>query len=252
MADPEKDHASSDTGKPATSPNGRPMKKNRTEDESESADEMALDTVTKNLFGANASSSAVDVDDVISIDDDGPNNDGTDDLAEDTEATKEVNETKPGTATLKNDKQNKNNNKNDNKNPTPKMDLVAAKNIVTTPTERPNDLQKKDFTFDFQASGTYQPGEFHQDYYEWIHWQGTQQDYYDWISHQKSDKQCVKLLILQLFNTAWDMWEDWVGINRQMVDFTIEEPSILFRFNPFLGILNFCVLRPRNLLAWSS
>ena len=54
----------------------------------------------------------------------------------------------------------------------------------------------------------------YQDYNERLHWKGTRQDFYEWITCQSTDKQSVLCLIAQSFNTSWDMWESWVGINR--------------------------------------
>ena len=50
---------------------------------------------------------------------------------------------------------------------------------------------------------------------ERIHWQSTQQDYFAWVSCQSIGKQQVKHLVLRQFNTSWDMWEEWIGINPQ-------------------------------------
>ena len=48
---------------------------------------------------------------------------------------------------------------------------------------------------------------------ERTHWQGTQQDYHDWVACQSVDKQRAQCLLHQLFNTSWDMWAFWIGIN---------------------------------------
>ena len=39
------------------------------------------------------------------------------------------------------------------------------------------------------------------------HWKGVQHSYYLWLGRQNTGKQWVKLLIIQLFNVSWDMWE---------------------------------------------
>jgi hypothetical protein len=52
-----------------------------------------------------------------------------------------------------------------------------------------------------------------QDYDEQIHWYGTQQDYCKWNNYCKTDKQCIDHMIRQRFDTAWDMWDDWIGIH---------------------------------------
>ena len=52
-----------------------------------------------------------------------------------------------------------------------------------------------------------------QTYDERIHWQGTQQIHHAWIAHQNINKQHRALhLLLQQFNTSWDMWAYWIGI----------------------------------------
>ena len=38
-------------------------------------------------------------------------------------------------------------------------------------------------------------------------WKGIQQAYYSWIGRRRTGKKWIKLLIVQLFNISWDMWE---------------------------------------------
>ena len=52
-------------------------------------------------------------------------------------------------------------------------------------------------------------------YDERIHWQGTQQIHHDWVAHQSINKQQRALhLLLQQFNTSWDMWAYRIGIEH--------------------------------------
>ena len=39
------------------------------------------------------------------------------------------------------------------------------------------------------------------------HWRGIQQAYYEWLGRRNTGKKWIKLLIQQLFNVSWDMWE---------------------------------------------
>ena len=39
------------------------------------------------------------------------------------------------------------------------------------------------------------------------HWKSVQQAYYSWLGRRRTGKKWVRLLIVQLFNVSWDMWE---------------------------------------------
>ena len=47
--------------------------------------------------------------------------------------------------------------------------------------------------------------------------QSVQQAYYSWLGCQPTRKKWVKLLIVQLFNVLWDMWEHHNAIKHNTV-----------------------------------
>jgi hypothetical protein len=48
-----------------------------------------------------------------------------------------------------------------------------------------------------------------------IHWKSVQHAYYQSLGLDNTGKQWVRLLILQLFNISWDMWEHRNGIKHK-------------------------------------